>query len=249
MANFNTRSSVNSILIVDDVSANRVLLKTQLEMLGFHSEEAENGEQAIAKALAQDFAVIFMDLNMPVMDGKTAVKLLRQLNYDLPIIGCSAENPSQQKADLHQQGFTDFVAKPFDLEEIQALLLRLKIQTKSRKAQNRSEKAYHAKLNQLKQRFIDSAPALIDQIQVSLQKQDTSQLQYLAHQLKGSSSLLGFGAIQEISTFLETALKQQKTGLCPDLAQNLIEQLLRLPESARQQASTQKTVPDFPEAH
>ena len=66
-----------SVLIVDDKATNRLVLKEMLEAVGFSTIEAENGREAVERALEYHPAIVFMDIRMPEMDGYEAVALLK----------------------------------------------------------------------------------------------------------------------------------------------------------------------------
>jgi PAS domain S-box-containing protein len=78
------------VLVVDDGDENRELVTVVLEEIGLRVEGAENGQVAVEKALRGDFAVIFMDVQMPVMDGFTATRQLRLGGIKTPIIALTA---------------------------------------------------------------------------------------------------------------------------------------------------------------
>ena len=104
---------MKKVLIVDDSALVRKQLRGLIEGLGFEVEIAKNGQEALDKASAEDFAVITMDVNMPVMDGLTAVKKIMRRN-PTPILMVSSltseDAPTTMQALEH--GAVDYVAKP-----------------------------------------------------------------------------------------------------------------------------------------
>lgn len=80
----------NRILIVDDEKDFRELLKFWLESKGYEVIIAINGQDAIQKTKNQNLDLIFMDLHMPIMDGKETIKQIREFNKDIPIVVISA---------------------------------------------------------------------------------------------------------------------------------------------------------------
>lgn len=105
-----------TVLIVDDVSANRAVLVDLLASLGFGIIEAQNGQEALEKAQALQPDFILMDIIMPVMDGLEAICRLRQLPAfkTTPLIAASA---SASDADIQKSlavGATGFLPKPVD---------------------------------------------------------------------------------------------------------------------------------------
>ncbi len=105
---------MKKILIVDDSALVRKQLKGLIEDLGgFEIDIARNGQEAVDKATSEDFAVITMDVNMPVMDGLTAVKKIMSKN-PTPILMVSSltseDAPTTMQALSH--GAVDYIAKP-----------------------------------------------------------------------------------------------------------------------------------------
>lgn len=113
-------------LIVDDVETNRILLSVILESIGFECHEAENGQQAIECMKSLNPSVIFMDLMMPIMDGKEAVEYIRQTMNDTitPIIAVTADVLSSTKESLVDIGFNDMISKPFTIDQIHAVIFQ-----------------------------------------------------------------------------------------------------------------------------
>jgi len=109
-----------NILIVDDVKENRYVLKQFLENLGFTIFQAENGLEAIETARKHSFDLIFMDIQMPVMNGIEATLAFHEdLNLrDIKIIGISASVYDYSPDKIKEMQFDDFLLKPFQIEEI-----------------------------------------------------------------------------------------------------------------------------------
>jgi CheY-like chemotaxis protein len=108
------------ILVVDDISTNRELLRGMLEPLGFAVEEATSGEEAIEKAASIKPRIVLMDLVMPGMGGLEATRLLR-CNHGretLAIIGISASVFKENQRSFIRAGVNGFIAKPFREEEL-----------------------------------------------------------------------------------------------------------------------------------
>jgi signal transduction histidine kinase/CheY-like chemotaxis protein len=109
------------ILIVDDVRANRELVRAMLTPMGHSFEEADNGADAVTLALRSPFDLILMDLQMPGMDGLAAARAIRassDLNRDTPILAFSANVLSQHTAEALAAGMNDHIAKPIRAMEL-----------------------------------------------------------------------------------------------------------------------------------
>lgn len=113
------------ILVVDDGEANRKLIRLVLERAGAAVVEAENGRIGQELALSCEFEVVLMDIQMPVLDGFEATRLLRDRGYQKPIVALTANATSEDEANYRANGFSDFIAKPVNFEKALAVVARL----------------------------------------------------------------------------------------------------------------------------
>lgn len=100
------------ILLVDDVPDNIVLVKLLLEKAGAFVDEASNGQEAVEKALAGNYDLILMDLQMPKLNGYEATEYLRHHGYDKPIIALTAHAMKEDRERCLRSGCNDYLAKP-----------------------------------------------------------------------------------------------------------------------------------------
>ena len=105
------------ILICDDEAGLRTVLKKYAEFEGHETVEADDGIHAIEACKNQNFDVVIMDIMMPVMDGFTAVKKIREFS-DVPVIMLSARGEEYDKVLAFELGVDDYVVKPFSSKEI-----------------------------------------------------------------------------------------------------------------------------------
>lgn len=113
------------ILVVEDNQINRKLVAHRLENLGHRVAMAENGKQALEKLHKSPFDVILMDIQMPVMDGIETTQAIRRSGggyKDIPIIALTAHNTREDREKVMRAGMNQFVAKPFKVPELQAVL-------------------------------------------------------------------------------------------------------------------------------
>jgi signal transduction histidine kinase/DNA-binding NarL/FixJ family response regulator len=105
------------ILIVDDEEFNRKLLNRILAKYAFVVSEAENGQQAIKEAEANEYDMILMDMRMPVMNGMDATRSIRRsenkILKKIPIIALTAATTQEEKEQIEALGINGFMAKPF----------------------------------------------------------------------------------------------------------------------------------------
>jgi len=111
------------VLVVDDMRDNRVLLRTLLGRAGAEVDVAEDGAVAIGfieKAIEQEQLpdVVLMDLQMPGVDGFTALRVLRNLGYCGRVIALTADALPETRARCRNHGFDDFATKPIERERL-----------------------------------------------------------------------------------------------------------------------------------
>ena len=110
-----------NILVVDDHPVNKQLLKLILEKSGYKVTTAEDGQEAVKKG-DDNFDLIFMDVQMPILDGYEATKKLREKGVKTPIIACTAGSQENEKEIAISFGMNDILSKPFTKEELQKIL-------------------------------------------------------------------------------------------------------------------------------
>jgi signal transduction histidine kinase/ActR/RegA family two-component response regulator len=106
------------ILIVEDGATNRKLLRLILQRAGATVSLAENGEIGLRMALQQPFDVILMDMQMPVMDGYTATRRLRERDVQTPIIALTAHAMGGDEAKCLQAGCSNYLSKPVETDRL-----------------------------------------------------------------------------------------------------------------------------------
>ena len=100
------------VLVVEDTVSNQLLMKILLNKLGLHVTTVENGQRAVEETSRQSFDMIFMDIQMPVVDGYEATRLIRQKGITTPIIAVTAKTSEGEKDSCLQAGFDGYVPKP-----------------------------------------------------------------------------------------------------------------------------------------
>jgi len=112
------------ILVVDDIYTNRYLLTELIKLTGNEAIPAENGAEAIEVLKNEVIHLVFMDIEMPVMNGVETTQYIRNkmpspLNA-IPIIALTAHNPEHFFEDYSEVGFDELVTKPYSVEKIKA---------------------------------------------------------------------------------------------------------------------------------
>ncbi len=119
------RYSGSRVLVVDDEPINREIAQINLEAAGLAVDTAGDGAQAIALARKTVYAAIFMDMQMPNVDGLDATRQIRELpgHRDTPIIAMTANAFAEDKLRCDEAGMNDFLTKPFNPDALFSTLL------------------------------------------------------------------------------------------------------------------------------
>ncbi len=216
------------ILVVDDSDTNRMLLQFTLEELGFDVLEAPDGNRAVEIALEQNCAAVFMDINMPKMGGIEALQILNSLNYDSPIIACSAEENSEAIENYLQSGFSSFVPKPIEPELVAKTLQELGINATVKS--HEFEQKHQDKIAELKERFIINLPVTIDGLTIAFKTANIERLRRFCHILKANAGQFGFEEISIISRDIETEILAARNDQALTKAKELIFKLHKINE-------------------
>ncbi|WP_241824063.1 response regulator [Salinivibrio sp. AR647] len=113
------------VLVVEDSKVNQRVTEAMLTQLGINVRSADNGEQALALWSSQPFDAIFMDCQMPVMDGYEAAALIRRKasrTDRIPIIALTANATAEDKEACLAAGMDDYIAKPVRQHELATML-------------------------------------------------------------------------------------------------------------------------------
>lgn len=113
-----------NVLVVEDHFINQELMKEMLQRLNCSVHTVENGKQALNTLDDHSYDVIFMDLQMPEMDGFDATREIRKREKEkkIPIIALTANAMQGEKAKCIEAGMNDYLSKPFEIQDIEKLI-------------------------------------------------------------------------------------------------------------------------------
>ncbi|MBN1553636.1 MAG: response regulator [Phycisphaerae bacterium] len=110
------------ILVAEDSPTNQVLIKALLEHMGMRVTLTQNGQEALAAARDRHFDLVFMDIQMPVMNGYEATRRIRDVKPDMPVIALTANAMVGDPEKCYQAGARGFLPKPIDREQLIRIL-------------------------------------------------------------------------------------------------------------------------------
>jgi signal transduction histidine kinase/ligand-binding sensor domain-containing protein/CheY-like chemotaxis protein/HPt (histidine-containing phosphotransfer) domain-containing protein len=113
------------ILVAEDVHTNQQIIVEIIRLLGHEVEIASNGQIAVEKFVGGEYSLIFMDCQMPVMDGYTATRKIRRIEMErnsqrVPIIALTAGSNKDDKDRCQNAGMDGYLTKPFSINDIQS---------------------------------------------------------------------------------------------------------------------------------
>ncbi|MCK4998012.1 MAG: response regulator [Anaerohalosphaera sp.] len=110
------------VLVAEDNLANQFLVRKLLEKHGLNVTIAEDGQQAVEAVEQESYDMIFMDVQMPVMNGYEATRALRAANINIPIVALTASVMVEDRKRCIESGCDDYLAKPIDRADLQEML-------------------------------------------------------------------------------------------------------------------------------
>ena len=213
------------ILLADDYEFNRLFLTEILEKLGVEVDTAVDGEDAVKKALKNDYDLILMDVSMPNIDGIKASQMIKE-KKSLPIIAVTA-HAFEEDIKKFLQYTDDYLSKPVKVENLTKILN--KYLPASTSIKNRISKKFNFSNEETKdilETFIVNTQESLTKLKKAVKNNDYQKLYEVFHNLKSSAGALEINEIYEISTELMTkALNKEKANY--EEAITIIEQNLQ----------------------
>ena len=114
------------VLVAEDNNINMLVLRKFLNKWNVTPDEVTNGLEVLAKFKNYEYDIILLDLEMPVLDGYTAIKEIRKIDLDIPVVAFTAAFYDNMQNDLQARGFTDHLHKPFKPNDLYAILSKYK---------------------------------------------------------------------------------------------------------------------------
>ncbi len=224
------------ILLVEDNPVNQKVALRLIEKIGYRTDLASNGIEAIEAVQSNEYDVVFMDLLMPEMDGLEASKQIKELttNKSRPkIIAMTANSMLGDRELCMDAGMDDYISKPIRIDELETALDKWlvvvegerkkhladfkdnKIETEILKEndiaflndiQNQEDLEFFIDLIDI---YLKDLPVIIDEITVAVENDNFEKLKFYTHKLKGSTLTLGIESISEYCYELEKASDEE----------------------------------------
>ncbi len=221
-----------SILLVEDSDLNRLVALNSLNYYGLVATEAINGYEAIEKIKDSKFDAVLMDLQMPVMGGIEATKIIREeLKITVPIIALTAHSFKAEIDRCLEAGMNDYIIKPFEENTLMSVLVRnikeapgfspKKVEDNKNDNDNISTaKLYNLDaivkmsrgnrdfINRIIQVFIEQTPEAVDEIKTAWEKKDMDTIRKLAHKMKPNLDNFGISDLKKDIRIIESMAEE-----------------------------------------
>ncbi|OON68329.1 PAS domain-containing hybrid sensor histidine kinase/response regulator [Hymenobacter sp. CRA2] len=229
------------VLLVEDNEYNRLLAKTFLEQAYMHVREAENGAVAVAAVQEQQFDLILMDVQMPVMNGLEATRQLREQGVCIPIIGLTANAIKGDNEKCLAAGMDDYLSKPFLENQLLTMLHAwlpapadapappLYQLTQLREIANQDEQF----VTRMVSMFLKSGADILTRLRTAMERGDLDALKEVAHEIRPSASHMH---MQQLVPLLLQVEKWPGAFYRPTL-EPLVEEIALLLQQTLQQMS------------
>jgi CheY-like chemotaxis protein/HPt (histidine-containing phosphotransfer) domain-containing protein len=213
------------ILIVDDAVDNQKLLAHTLKKTGLELTMVDNGLQAVEAVSSGAFDLILLDMQMPVMDGYTAAKEIRELGIEIPIVAFSANTMKHDIIKCIHAGCTTHLPKPFSKSDLIKLLTTYlgasKDQAKIVTPIASSKFKEDPDSLEIILDFIEGISKRIEDIERAMDRLDFTKLKDEAHRFYGSAGLYGYPVIANLSASLELSAENCSTELCKEIVNQI----------------------------
>ena len=242
------------VLLVEDNKTNQLVAIGFLGAAGMDIDIANNGAEAIKLIGENDYEIVLMDMHMPVMDGVTATKIIReQRKYDdLPIIAMTANAMQEHEIDCQDAGMNDFISKPFKPAHFYATIQKWVTGESDAVMFGSSEligsnlhvpsiiegldvRAGLRRFSGMRKLYLDALRSFVEQeydfilrITQSIDNNDLVKACREAHTLKGLAGMIESQDVHSLASRIESALNDHDIDKAKNLVENIEQKLLTL---------------------
>lgn len=219
------------VLLAEDTLDNQKLISMYVTRAGAHVDVVENGRKAVDKALSEEYDLILMDMQMPVMSGLDATAKLRAMGYTKPIVALTANALKEDQDKSMRAGLNEYLIKPVDLNRFNSVLkqyLKPVVPPVSYASETQvihdvvSDFENDPEFLALVKQFKDELPGRMQAIQNALGDSDWVELKSLVHKLKGLGSSFGYPELSDLSAKIQTELHNKRFENASGLVEKLV---------------------------
>ena len=219
------------VLLAEDSPDNRQLIEAYLKNMPYALDIAENGQVALTKFMLTSYNLVLMDVQMPVMDGYTAVRRIRQWEREqgrppTPIAALTASALEEDVGNSLEAGCTAHLSKPIKKSRLLSAIRELAVPPPARSDNDaRSVVEPDIELAELVPGFLARKREDVAALAAAVEGLDYQELRAIGHRIKGEGTGFGFEVISEIGRELEDAARAQDAGAANRLVRALADYL------------------------
>jgi PAS domain S-box-containing protein len=210
------------ILVAEDNKINQMLIEEYLRPYGFTVVLVENGQEAVDALEEGHYDLIFMDVNMPVMSGDEAVKIIKERGITTPVVALTANAMEGDRERFLTAGFDYYLSKPIILKNFEKVLFLYLAHPEQMKGNNQLENVLtvdekildmdlirseidlpDAIIYQVLTLFVDNSDTMLSDLKEAIASKNYKQIQNVAHGIRGSSGSLRLKALEALTKEIE----------------------------------------------
>lgn len=211
--NIETPKLNGKILLAEDNEDIQELVKLLMKKVGVDLDIVGNGQQAVKATIESEYDLVFMDIQMPVMDGLTAMQELQKQEYNQPVVAMTANAMQKDRDECKEAGFSSFISKPINRNDLYLVLMQYLKPGKT----SGSEKTLltsdllndEPDLIDLIDKFMIRLPMMRNAINQAHTDQKEEELSSLIHQMKGVGGGYGYHMLTELCAKIEFQIASQ----------------------------------------
>ena len=209
------------ILLAEDNEDNQQLFSLLLSKTGADVEIANNGKEAYEMAMDTRFDLIFMDMQMPILDGVEATRRLRQKGYSGAIVSLTANAMKQDRAACFNAGCNDYITKPVN-DQILYKTVYQYLEVLDDEAEQPDEEESDTEIKVIREKFENNLTDKLSVIKDNFENNRIKEVKNDVHKLKGLGTSMGYPEVTEVSEKIEQAILRNDSYLTAGLIQELV---------------------------
>ncbi len=224
------------ILLVEDNPVNQEVASGMIRELGCDVDVADNGLEAVRRIQSESYDLVFMDCQMPEMDGFEATRRIRTLHEagrHLPIVAMTAHAMQSDRQKCLDAGMDDYLSKPVKLGALRTMVAKYVSKGESGSGSTRQTESKQQPvpdyLSKARTIFLTHTPGLLTQLQDAVQARDQKQTTMVAHAVKGSAANVNLPVLSQVAERLEQAAQRGAWDLIDVLSLELEHSFASIP--------------------
>ena len=218
------------ILLVEDNLVNQSLLTQVLEREGFHVDIASHGGEAVERVQQDDYGLILMDIQMPVMDGYEATRRIKsdERYRAIPVVALTAHAMKGDEDKVKEAGCDGYLTKPVDIDELLREVNRYISRERPSEADENDRIDYDDEIAEAYREYFNGLPGELEKLKQAFGENDYSRMYRVGHDLKGTGSVFDQEEISLLGKLIENAAKDKNSDTLKFLIDSLTDEIQKI---------------------